>query len=148
MSRSILIFLNQNLVLIYFKVLVRSSMNNLQAYNILQECKSNNCTASERIIREYQIPETELVTIRTKLQDLKDIRRNYVRNYDLQTWQEIHFCDVSIAEIEGVTSKTIASLCLQLIANESKYSGTIEVCKEIVESGTCRKHNTQLLERM
>ena len=66
--------------------LVRSSMNNLQAYyNILQECKSNARTASERIIREYQIPETELVTIRTKLQDLKDIRRNYVRNYDLQT---------------------------------------------------------------
>ena len=38
----------------------------------------------------------------------------------------------SIAEVEGVTSKTIASLCLQLIANESKDSGTIEVCKEIV----------------
>ena len=52
----------------------------------------------------------------------------------------------SIAEIEGVTSKTIAYLCLQLIANESKDSGTIGVCKEIVESGTC-KHNTQLLER-
>ena len=52
----------------------------------------------------------------------------------------------SIAKIEGVTSKTIASLCLQLIANESKDSGTIEVCKEIVESGTYRKHNTQLLE--
>ena len=53
----------------------------------------------------------------------------------------------SIAEIEGVTSKTITSLCLQLIANESKYSSIIEVCKKIVESGTWRKHNTQLLER-
>ena len=58
----------------------------------------------------------------------------------------------SIAEFEGVTTittKTIlcASLCLQLIANEDKDTGTIEVCKEIVEKGTYRKDNTILLER-
>ena len=178
-------------------------MNNFQALNILEACSNNTRAASERIISEHHFPETELSTIRSKLRELKEIRRTFVRNYDLHTWEELHFYDVSkglaskkrkssasldipmqqlvfegdiskeirtslinlyikhvrtrlqsvlshiksIAEVEGVTTKTIASLCLQLIANEDKDTGTIEVCKEIVLKGFYRKHNAILFER-
>ena len=42
----------------------------------------------------------------------------------------------STADLEQVTPKTIASLCLQLIANEEKNYKISEVCKEIIENGT------------
>ena len=53
----------------------------------------------------------------------------------------------SIAELEGVTPKQVASLCLQLIANEEKDYGTSDVCKDIVAKGTFLKQHSILSER-
>ena len=53
----------------------------------------------------------------------------------------------SLAELEEVSPKIIASLCLQLIANEEKDYATINVCKEIVEKGTYLEENSILSER-
>ena len=51
----------------------------------------------------------------------------------------------SIAELEEVTPKEVASLCLILNANEEKDYTTIGVCKEIVERGTYGKLNNTSL---
>ena len=61
-------------------------MNNLQALDTLDACNNNTRDASERIIDEHQYPETELSTIRSKLRELKETRRTFAKNYDLQTW--------------------------------------------------------------
>ena len=52
-----------------------------------------------------------------------------------------------LSHIKSIAVNKDNRLCLQLIANEAKDTGTIEVSKEIVEKGTYRKYNTILLER-
>ena len=54
---------------------------------------------------------------------------------------------MSIAELEGVTPKVIASFSVQLIANEERNCATSDVCKEIVEKGTYMKQNYLVSER-
>ena len=53
----------------------------------------------------HQYPETILSTIRSKLRELKETRRTFVKNYDLHTWEELHFHDVSV----GLASKKLKS---------------------------------------
>ena len=62
-------------------------MNNLQALDTLEACNNNTRAASERIINEHQYQETELNTISSKLPELKETRRTFVKNYDLHTWE-------------------------------------------------------------
>ena len=179
-------------------------MNNIEAFNILEACNNNTREASEQIVREFQIPETELPFIRSKLIHFKNNRRDFVKRGDITTWERMHFTDnphptsmalkkrkssdsltesmhqvvfeidqsleirtsllklqfkqlrrrldsvlshiKSLAELEEVSQKVIASLCLQLIANEEKDYATINVCKEIVEKGTYMEHNSMLCE--
>ena len=52
----------------------------------------------------------------------------------------------SIAGVEEVQPKIIASLCLQLLANEDKDYATSEVCKEIVQQGTFREKSITLTD--
>ena len=66
-------------------------MNNGDALNILAHCKGNFREASERMISEFQIPETELSHIRRKLTELKNIRRDFVKRGDVNTWENLHF---------------------------------------------------------
>ena len=69
-------------------------MNNLQALDTLEACNNNTRAAFDRIINEHQYPETELSIIRSKLRELKET--TFVENYDLHTWEELHFYDVSV----------------------------------------------------
>ena len=67
-------------------------MNNIEAYNILEACQNNTREASEQIIvHEFQIPETELPFIRSKLIRFKDNRRYFVKRGDLRAWELMHF---------------------------------------------------------
>ena len=159
-------------------------MDNLEALNLLEECKNNVRIACERIINELELSKPEYDSIRFKFQHLKENRRQFVKKGALQAWETSEFMSQSsrkrkslegkeirtpilnlqlkqlrirldpllidirsTANLEQVSSKTIASLCLQLIANEEKDYRTSEVCKEIVERGTYGDYNCTLSER-
>ena len=68
-------------------------MNNIEAFNILEACNNNTREASEQIVREFQIPETELPFIRSKLIHFKNNKRDFVKRGDITTWEEMHFTD-------------------------------------------------------
>ena len=61
-------------------------MNNIEAYNILEACDINTREASKRIVHEFQIPETELPFIRSKLIRFKENRRYFVKRVDVRAW--------------------------------------------------------------
>ena len=180
-------------------------MNNGEAINILAQCKGNFREASEQIISEFQIQETELHHIRRRLTDLKNIRRDFVKRGDVNTWENLHFFNIpppttmsskkrkssnslsepmkqlvfevdptqdirtpllklhskqlrhrlnsilthikSLADLEEVPPKVIASLCLQLICSEEKDYATVDMCKDIVVKGTYMPHNSILSEK-
>ena len=70
-------------------------MNNIEAYNILEACDNNSREAYEQIVHEFQIPETELPFIRSKLICFKDNRRYFVKRGDLRAWELMHFTDIA-----------------------------------------------------
>ena len=69
-------------------------MNNIEAYNILEACDNNTREASEQIVHEFQILETELSFIRSMLIRFKDNIRYFVKRGDLRAWELMHFTDI------------------------------------------------------
>ena len=68
-------------------------MNNIEAFNILEACNNNTREETEQIAREFEIPEEELPSIRSKLIHFKNIRRDFVKRGDLTTWERMIFTD-------------------------------------------------------
>ena len=66
-------------------------MNNLEALRILEESNSNARNAAECVIEEKKLSQTEFASIRSRFQELKSTRRDFVRNKDLHTWEELQF---------------------------------------------------------
>ena len=80
-------------------------MNNIQAFTILQQCDGNTREAVSRILQDFQLPESEISTIRSKLVHLKETRRKFVKKNELESWKQMDFCDIPSLPVKASISK-------------------------------------------
>ena len=80
-------------------------MNNIQAFAILQECDGNTREAVSRILHDFQLPESEISTIRSKLIHLKETRRKSVKKNKLESWEQMDFCDTPSLPVKASIPK-------------------------------------------
>ena len=66
-------------------------MKNLKVLRIPEELNNKARTAAECVIKEKNLSQTEFNFIRSRLQELKCTWRDFVRNKDPHTWEELQF---------------------------------------------------------
>ena len=76
-------------------------MNNFQAFTILQECDGNTREAVSRILQDFQLPELEISTIRSKSVHLKETNINFLKKNELESWEQMDFCDIPSLPIKA-----------------------------------------------
>ena len=98
-----------NLLVIIYSIFENSytciNMNNIQAFTILQECDGNTREAVSRILQDFQLPESEISTIRSKLVHLKETRRKFVKKNELESWEQMDFCDIPSLPVKASIPK-------------------------------------------
>ena len=66
-------------------------MNNREARVYLQNSDNNCSQATRNFLELFDLPESEYTHLNKKFKDLVAVRREFVRNNDLNTWEEMPF---------------------------------------------------------
>ena len=66
-------------------------MNNQEARVFLQNSDDNCRKATRNILELFDLPKSECTLLNKKFKDLVAVRREFVRNNDLTTWEEMSF---------------------------------------------------------
>ena len=92
-------------------------MNNKDAYTLLKASSSIR-TASGELVRSFELPDSELDSIRKTFSDLKSTRDSYHKKNDLTTWEELLFYS---SLIQHYAKKRISGDQIIFEADLSKY---------------------------
>ena len=100
-----------NLLVIIYSFFENSyiNMNNIQAFTIYQVCDGYTREAVSLILQDFQLPESEISTIRSKLFHLKETRRKFVKKNELESWEQMDFCDIPSLPVKASISKRKSS---------------------------------------